>query len=203
MTRVLSVAAERFPIAGTFTISRGSKTEAEVSTCTIATGGRRGRGECVPYRRYGETDRQRRRRDRRRARCDRSAALGRASLARARCRPARRATRVDCALWDLEAKIAGGRVAPTLCRPAAAAARRPPIRCRSASPEAMAAQAARQRRAGRCSRSRSAATATSRASAAVRGGRADSRHRSSTPMRAGPTTTSPQTWPPRPRSASR
>ena len=38
MARVISVEAERFPIAGTFTISRGSKTEAEVITCTISRG---------------------------------------------------------------------------------------------------------------------------------------------------------------------
>lgn len=55
MRRVLSVAAERFPIAGTFTISRGSKTEAEVICCTIRDGDSAGRGECVPYRHYGET----------------------------------------------------------------------------------------------------------------------------------------------------
>ena len=55
MARVISVEAERFPIAGTFTISRGSKTEAEVITCTISEGGHSGRGECVPYKRYGET----------------------------------------------------------------------------------------------------------------------------------------------------
>ena len=35
MSRVLSVNAERYPIAGTFTISRGSKTEAEVLTVEI------------------------------------------------------------------------------------------------------------------------------------------------------------------------
>jgi L-alanine-DL-glutamate epimerase-like enolase superfamily enzyme len=55
MARVISVEAERFPIAGTFTISRGSKTEAEVITVTIHEDGQSGRGECVPYKRYGET----------------------------------------------------------------------------------------------------------------------------------------------------
>ena len=54
MERVLSV-AERFPIAGTFTISRGSKTEAEVVSCTLPRMATSGRGECVPYGRYGET----------------------------------------------------------------------------------------------------------------------------------------------------
>jgi L-alanine-DL-glutamate epimerase-like enolase superfamily enzyme len=51
----LSVAIERFPIAGTFTISRGSRTEAVVVTATVSDGTFTGRGECVPYARYGET----------------------------------------------------------------------------------------------------------------------------------------------------
>ena len=55
MTRRLTAFSERFPIAGTFTISRGSKTEAEVVTCVVVEGSHAGRGECVPYRRYGET----------------------------------------------------------------------------------------------------------------------------------------------------
>ncbi|WP_237152523.1 N-acetyl-D-Glu racemase DgcA [Oryzibacter oryziterrae] len=53
--RRLSCTVERFPIAGSFTISRGSKTEAVVVVATIASGGHSGRGECVPYARYGET----------------------------------------------------------------------------------------------------------------------------------------------------
>jgi L-alanine-DL-glutamate epimerase-like enolase superfamily enzyme len=51
----LSVTAERWPIAGSFTISRGAKTEAEVVVATLADGDYIGRGECVPYARYGET----------------------------------------------------------------------------------------------------------------------------------------------------
>jgi L-Ala-D/L-Glu epimerase / N-acetyl-D-glutamate racemase len=51
----LSVRSERWPIAGAFTISRGSKTEAEVVVATLSDGGLRGRGECVPYPRYNET----------------------------------------------------------------------------------------------------------------------------------------------------
>ena len=48
---------ERFPIAGAFTISRGSRTEAVVVTARIADAEREvsGRGECVPYPRYGES----------------------------------------------------------------------------------------------------------------------------------------------------
>jgi L-alanine-DL-glutamate epimerase-like enolase superfamily enzyme len=51
----LSVRSERWPIAGAFTISRGSKTEAEVVVAELSDGGLRGRGECVPYPRYDET----------------------------------------------------------------------------------------------------------------------------------------------------
>ena len=55
MARHLSLAVERFPIAGAFTISRGSRTEIAVVVATIADGGVAGRGECVPYPRYGES----------------------------------------------------------------------------------------------------------------------------------------------------
>jgi L-alanine-DL-glutamate epimerase-like enolase superfamily enzyme len=51
----LRVTIERWPIAGAFTISRGSKTEAQVVVAEVSDGLYRGRGECVPYGRYGET----------------------------------------------------------------------------------------------------------------------------------------------------
>jgi L-Ala-D/L-Glu epimerase len=51
----LSVLIERWPIAGAFTISRGAKTEAVVVVAELSDGAFRGRGECVPYARYGET----------------------------------------------------------------------------------------------------------------------------------------------------
>src|SRR5215467_7559331 len=51
----LRVATERWPIAGAFTISRGAKTEAEVVVAEISDGAVTGRGECVPYARYGES----------------------------------------------------------------------------------------------------------------------------------------------------
>ncbi len=51
----LSVKAESWPIAGTFTISRGSKTDAHVVIATLSDGDHIGWGECVPYARYGET----------------------------------------------------------------------------------------------------------------------------------------------------
>ncbi len=51
----LSVRVERWPIAGSFAISRGAKTEAVVVVAELSDGAHRGRGECVPYARYGET----------------------------------------------------------------------------------------------------------------------------------------------------
>jgi len=53
--RRVTVAVERWPITGGFTISRGSRTEAVVVVATIEEGPLKGRGECVPYARYGET----------------------------------------------------------------------------------------------------------------------------------------------------
>ncbi|MDN2567845.1 dipeptide epimerase [Aquibium sp. A9E412] len=114
MARTLTVEIERFPIAGVFNISRGSRTEAEVITCTIAEGGHRGRGECVPYARYGETlDSVR----------EAIESVG-GALAEGAGReeiqtlmPAGAARNaVDCALWDLEAKRAGSRVHMRACR---------------------------------------------------------------------------------------
>ena len=112
MARVISVEAERFPIAGTFTISRGSKTEAEVITCTISEDGHAGRGECVPYKRYGETmdgvrDAIEAMRDRIAGGISRTALLDAMPAGAAR-------NAIDCALWDLEAKISGTPVAAAI-----------------------------------------------------------------------------------------
>jgi len=46
---------ERWPIKGHFTISRGAKTEAVTVVAEVRQGFVVGRGECVPYPRYGET----------------------------------------------------------------------------------------------------------------------------------------------------
>lgn len=98
---MITVTVERFPLVKPFTISRGTKTEAAVLTVTIARGGQQGRGECVPYPRYGHT-------------LESVAAEIRAvpaGITRAELQqvlppgPARNA--VDCALWDLEAKASG------------------------------------------------------------------------------------------------
>jgi len=54
MTRNLQVVEEKFPIAGSFTISRGSRTEIQVISVTITEENHKGRGECVPYPHFGE-----------------------------------------------------------------------------------------------------------------------------------------------------
>jgi L-alanine-DL-glutamate epimerase-like enolase superfamily enzyme len=55
MTLALTVRTQRWPIAGAFTIARGAKTEAQVVVAELGDGAVTGRGECVPYARYGET----------------------------------------------------------------------------------------------------------------------------------------------------
>ncbi|KMO17342.1 N-acetyl-D-Glu racemase DgcA [Methylobacterium platani] len=101
----LATTIERWPIAGTFTISRGSRTEAVVVTAAITDGTNTGRGECVPYARYGETVEGVR--DLIAAQGEALAAgLARQDLAvRLPAGAARNA--LDCALWDLEAKRSG------------------------------------------------------------------------------------------------
>jgi L-alanine-DL-glutamate epimerase-like enolase superfamily enzyme len=101
---MLQVTRDRFRLAQVFTISRGSRTEAQVLTVSVTRDGVTGRGECVPYARYGET-------------LDSVAAqieglpagISRADLQDALPAGAAR-NAVDCALWDWEAKRAGVRV---------------------------------------------------------------------------------------------
>ena len=104
----LQVRTESWPIAGSFTISRGAKTQAEVVLAEVSDGTHTGRGECVPYARYGET------------------LASVTTMIEAMCAPlAQGLTRrvleaampagaarnaLDCALWDLEAKASGKRV---------------------------------------------------------------------------------------------
>ena len=99
----ITVQRETFAMAQVFTISRGSRTEAQVLTVKVARDGFVGWAECVPYARYGET-------------LDSVAAqiaglpegIERAALQSALPAGAAR-NAVDCALWDLEAKRAGVR----------------------------------------------------------------------------------------------
>jgi L-alanine-DL-glutamate epimerase-like enolase superfamily enzyme len=95
---------ESWPIAGRFTIARGSKTAAEVVVVTVRDGDMTGAGECLPYPRYGQTPE-------RTLEEIRTAAAGHADLDREQLAermpagPARNA--LDCALWDLEARQSG------------------------------------------------------------------------------------------------
>lgn len=107
---------ERWPIAGTFTISRGAKTEAVVVVAEVSQGGLTGRGECVPYPRYGETPE---------ATLEAIQAMQEplangmdriALQARMPAGAARNA--LDCALADLEAKRVVTRIWNLLGRPA-------------------------------------------------------------------------------------
>ncbi|MBJ2152421.1 N-acetyl-D-Glu racemase DgcA [Paracoccus sp. IB05] len=100
---MITATTARFRLAQVFTISRGSKTEAQVVTVQVTRGGATGQGECVPYARYGES-------------LDSVLAeiaglppgITRAALQTALPAGAAR-NAVDCALWDLEAKASGRR----------------------------------------------------------------------------------------------
>lgn len=130
----LSVAVERWPLAEPFVISRGAKTEAVVTVVTATRYGHSGRGESVPYARYGESI---------------DSVLGtirslpeiasRTELAAALPAGAAR-NAIDCAMWDLEAKE-GGLPAARAC---GLDALRPVETCYTLSlgtPESMAAKA--------------------------------------------------------------
>ena len=130
----ITASIERWPIDGTFTISRGSKREAVVVVVEVSAEGITGRGECVPYARYGETPE---------TTLAELQALGplvdaKSALAALNSKSARNA--LDCATWDWQAKRTGiaphlraGRPAPQLI-----------LTCYTLSldtPEAMAAKA--------------------------------------------------------------
>jgi L-alanine-DL-glutamate epimerase-like enolase superfamily enzyme len=100
----LAVRIERWPIAGSFTISRGAKTEAVVVVAELNDGTHRGRGECVPYARYGETVEQVAAAIEAMA-GDLSRGLDRERLQTAMPGGAAR-NALDCAFWDLAAKRA-------------------------------------------------------------------------------------------------
>jgi L-alanine-DL-glutamate epimerase-like enolase superfamily enzyme len=101
----LILAVERWPIAGSFAISRGAKTEAVVVVAELGDGRQRGRGECVPYARYGESvesvtmaiEALRPRLAQGLTRIDLQTAMP----------PGAARNALDCAFWDLEAKRSG------------------------------------------------------------------------------------------------
>ena len=101
---MITITADRFRLAQAFTISRGSKTEAQVLTVRISRGGVTGWGECVPYARYGETL------DSVHAQIAGLPAGTTRHALQSALAPGAARNAVDCALWDLEAKLAGRRV---------------------------------------------------------------------------------------------
>lgn len=99
----LEVTRDVFQLAQAFTISRGSRTEAQVLTVAITDGDYRGWGECVPYARYDETlDSVTDQIQALPTQFDRQSLYDLLPAGAAR-------NAVDCALWDLEAKRAGKR----------------------------------------------------------------------------------------------
>ncbi|XYK80165.1 MAG: N-acetyl-D-Glu racemase DgcA [Labrenzia sp.] len=105
MSRSVSIDLESFEIAGGFTISRGSRTHANVLVTTLTDGDHIGRGECVPYARYGETM------ESVQEQIQEISPLLKDGLSRHALQEAMPAgaarNAIDCALWDLEAKQTG------------------------------------------------------------------------------------------------
>ncbi|MGX7953413.1 N-acetyl-D-Glu racemase DgcA [Tsuneonella sp. HG249] len=115
MARTLRARHDRFALSRPFRISRGVKTAADVVTVDIAQGEVVGRGEGVPYPRYGESI---------------EGSLGRIEALRAAIEsgagrqdlltllePGAARNALDGALWDLEAKLAGRSVATLIGAP--------------------------------------------------------------------------------------
>ncbi|CAL78782.1 Putative mandelate racemase/muconate lactonizing enzyme family [Bradyrhizobium sp. ORS 278] len=105
---ILDAQIGHWPISGSFTISRGAKTEAVTVIAELRQDGLVGRGECVPYPRYGETPEGAlgallAMRD------AIASGLGRDALQTA-MPPGAARNALDCALLDLEAKRSGRRI---------------------------------------------------------------------------------------------
>lgn len=102
---ILKVAEERWPTQGAFVIARGAKTEAQVVVAELRDGKAVGRGEAVPYARYGETV------DGVIAAIEGARGAVEGGVTREALQdllPAGAARNaLDCALWDLEAKRSG------------------------------------------------------------------------------------------------
>lgn len=100
----ITVTPDVFRLAQVFTISRGSRSVANVLSVRVIRGGITGWGECVPYARYGETLESVTAQIQ-----SLPAKISRMELQDALPAGAAR-NGLDCALWDLEAKQAGMRV---------------------------------------------------------------------------------------------
>jgi len=106
--RDVRTSIEYWPLATPFRISRGIKTVAEVVTVELHEGNAVGRGECVPYPRYGDTTES----------VSRQIEDLRDALARGASRselpgllpPGPAMNAIDCALWDLDSALSGSSV---------------------------------------------------------------------------------------------
>jgi L-Ala-D/L-Glu epimerase len=97
----IAVFADSFPLRAAFTIARGTRTEARVLRAEVTRGGITGRGECVPYARYGETM------DSVRAQIATLPPGVTRDALQGLLPPGAARNAVDCALWDWAAKSAG------------------------------------------------------------------------------------------------
>ena len=104
----LTVREDVFPIAGAFTISRGTRTESRVVTVELERDGIRGWAECYPYARYDETVASVIAQIEAMA-SEIASGLDRVALQNA-MPPGAARNGLDCAFWDFEAKAAGKRV---------------------------------------------------------------------------------------------
>jgi L-Ala-D/L-Glu epimerase len=112
MLRELRAAHESWPLAAPFRISRGVKVAADVVVVEIDQGNARGRGEAVPYPRYGETVASVLEQVRSVATAI-SQGMTREALQEAMLPGAAR-NAIDCALWDLSAALTGQSVTEQL-----------------------------------------------------------------------------------------
>jgi L-Ala-D/L-Glu epimerase / N-acetyl-D-glutamate racemase len=105
---MLTIEAEKeiWPLKEPFRISRGSRTEAQVVVVKVSDGAHTGRGECVPIARYNQsTDSVLAQIESIKAEKGFDRYILQTLLPAGAARNA-----LDCALWDLEAKISGKRV---------------------------------------------------------------------------------------------
>lgn len=115
MSRTLRTRHDRFALSRPFRIARGVKTAADVVTVEIAADGALGRGEGVPYPRYGESIAGALAQIEGVRSAIEAGASREALLALIAPGAARNA--IDCALWDLEAKLARTSVAEMIGAP--------------------------------------------------------------------------------------
>ena len=105
MTPVLDAHGQSWPLGKPFRIARGSRTEARVVVATVTNGNYAGRGEATPIARYGQSaasvlaqiESMKREKSLDRQQIQKYLPAGAARNA------------LDCALWDLEAKVSGKR----------------------------------------------------------------------------------------------